>query len=244
MTREKDCIVESFSELAPRYEAVVDTELNRFWGWRYTDFADHLLAMTPIQSEDRVLDVATGTAVIPRKIANQNHRTNAIHGLDITPAMLRRAQVAIHKEHPPERFNLVCASAMEMPYRDGFFDVVLCGLATHHMKVDKLLAEMYRVLDEGGQLTISDVGASPRWGVPGAKFLLKIFAFVYISLKENPTRAWAEADAVNNIRTLEEWYASLVALGFENIRITRLHSKYFWIPKPMLIRATKNHSGG
>jgi ubiquinone/menaquinone biosynthesis C-methylase UbiE len=222
----------------------MDNELARFWGWRYSDFADNLLGMTPIQSQDRILDVATGTAVIPRKIANDNHRSVPIHGLDITPAMLKRAQAAINGNHAPETFCLVCASAMEMPYRDGFFNVVLCGLATHHMDSDKLLAEMYRVLDNGGELAISDVGESPLWGLPGAKLLLKIFAFVYLSLHENSTRAWAEVDAVSNIRTLEEWHASLAALGFENIRITRLHSKYFWVPKPMLIRATKNHSGG
>lgn len=240
MKREKDRIIESFSELAPRYEAVVDTELNRFWGWQYSDFADFLLEMTPIGPEDRILDVATGTAVIPRKIAHQNHRTNAIHGLDITPAMLRRAQKAILVEQPPERFSLVCASAMEMPYRDGFFDVVLCGLATHHMDARDLLSEMYRVLKAGGEISISDVGSSPWWRFPIVKFLLKIAAFIYFSLEENITRAWAEADGVSNIRTAEEWHAILRDLGFEKIQITRLHSKNRWIPKPIHIKASKN----
>lgn len=237
-------IVETFTELAPKYEATVDVELGRFWGWRYSDFADHLLEMTPLEAEERVLDVATGTAVIPRKIINSNHRSNAIHGLDITPAMLERAKEKINKEHDPERFRLTCASAMEMPYKDEYFDVVFCGLATHHMDARDMLSEMYRVLKDRGKISISDVGGSIWWKIPGVKLLLKLFAFIYYSIEESPIRAWAEAQGVTNIRTIEEWREILEDLGFDEINISQLESKYFWVPKPMHIRALKNHSGG
>ena len=54
-------IIDTFSELAPRYERVVDLELNRFWGSRYGDFVDQLINLTSIKSDDAILDIATGT---------------------------------------------------------------------------------------------------------------------------------------------------------------------------------------
>ena len=65
---EKETIVEAFTELAPRYEYIVDKELQKFWGWSYQSFIDNLIASTPTSSGDRILDIATGTNINPPKI--------------------------------------------------------------------------------------------------------------------------------------------------------------------------------
>jgi ubiquinone/menaquinone biosynthesis C-methylase UbiE len=239
----KNGIIETFTELAPRYESTLDSELSKFWGWRYSDFVDHLIRMTPIQQSDIILDVATGTALIPRKISNLINKNGPIHGLDITPAMLERAKGKIDENNLPDRFRFVCASAMSMPYTKGAFDVVLCGLATHHMDVHVMLSEMSRVLRDGGELAIADVGGSPWWNFPGIKFLIKILAFIYYSFQENLKRAWAETQGVSNIRSAEEWYDLLHETGFEGIKISRLRSKFPWFPQPMLIRSNKKTTG-
>ncbi|MEJ2513096.1 MAG: hypothetical protein P8Y72_16045 [Anaerolineales bacterium] len=71
---EKKLIIDTFEELSPRYEEVVDAELNLFWGFRYNEFVDTLLKMTTIREQDRVLDIATGTGVIPTKISTEKSR--------------------------------------------------------------------------------------------------------------------------------------------------------------------------
>ena len=38
---------------------------------------------------------------------------------------------------------------MAMPFVDGAFDLVICGLGMHHMDVSQTLAEMRRVLNKG-----------------------------------------------------------------------------------------------
>ena len=48
MMKEKQLVHKAFTELAPRYEAVVDGELNTFWGWSYQDFVDQLVDRTEI----------------------------------------------------------------------------------------------------------------------------------------------------------------------------------------------------
>lgn len=240
---EKKLIIDTFEELSPRYEEVVDAELNLFWGWRYSQFVETLLKMTPIHEEDRVLDIATGTGVIPTKISNENGAVRSLHGLDITYGMLRRAKAKFAEAQVQREIRLSCASAMEMPYAHRSFDLVFCGLATHHMSVPKLLSEMYRILGDEGRIAVADVGGSPLWKIPGVKMLLRIGAFAYFYFQENKDRAWAEASAISNIRTKEEWHALLLEAGFEQISITKLKSKYRWIPDPLVLHAKKNGRG-
>jgi ubiquinone/menaquinone biosynthesis C-methylase UbiE len=122
---DKSDIIEAFSEMAPRYEQVVDSELNRFWGWSYQGFVNLILASSPINQQDIVLDVATGTGVIPFNLQKAGHPHNQIHGLDITMSMLKRARVRLTGLYGQVIQNLVCASAMDMPYSKAAFSQVI-----------------------------------------------------------------------------------------------------------------------
>ena len=236
---DKTKIIEAFSEMAPRYEQVVDSELNRFWGWSYYGFVNLIIASTPIEPQDIILDVATGTGVIPSLLEKAGHPRNQIHGLDITMSMLIRAKGRSGDQNSHANQNLVCASAMEMPYANSGFSQVICGLATHHMDVKELILESYRILRSGGKLTIGDVGGSNIWKFPGVKFLLRIIAFSYFFLVENKSRAWAEASAVSNVLSKDDWSRVLMNCGFRNIVIQKLKSRFFWVPAPLLIKAEK-----
>jgi len=241
---EQNHIIATFTELAPRYEEVVDSELSRFWGWSYAGFVGKLVQMTPVSEKKKMLDLATGTGVIPRKVISEQLNNGPVHGLDITRSMLLRAREKAAAAQIQDRMPLVCASAMEIPYANGSFDLITCALATHHMDVSRLLFETHRVLCEEGMLSMADVGGSNLWKTPVVKILLKIAAFVYFLLKENLSRAWAEADAVSNVRSAEEWNALLLEAGFQKIRITRLKSTHRWIPEPLVIQAIKINPGG
>jgi ubiquinone/menaquinone biosynthesis C-methylase UbiE len=237
---DKATIVEAFTEMAPRYEQVVDSELNRFWGWSYSGFVNLLLASAPIQPQDIILDVATGTGVIPSLLEKAGHPRNQIHALDITMSMLSHAKQRLGIQDGKVNQNLVCASATEMPYANSSFTQVICGLATHHMDVNKLALEIIRILQSGGKLTIADVGGSNILKIPGMKFIVRIGLFIYFILVENKSRAWAESRAVANVQSKEDWTLILMNSGFRNIVIQKLKSRYFWVPSPLLIRAEKN----
>jgi ubiquinone/menaquinone biosynthesis C-methylase UbiE len=236
---DKANIIDAFSEMAPKYEQVVDSELNRFWGWSYSGFINLLLASTPILQQDIILDVATGTGVIPYHLERAGHPHNQIHGLDITMSMLLRAKRRLAGQDSQVKQNLVCASAMNMPYANSGFTQVICGLATHHMDVKKLIDECLRVLRKGGKLTIADVGGSNIWKFPGVKLLVRVAAFIYFFLVENKSRAWAETSAVSNVLSKDEWNLVLLNSGFRNIVIQKLKSRYLWVPSPLLIKAEK-----
>lgn len=232
-------IIEAFTEMAPNYEEIVNNELTRFWGLSYQGFINTLLDLTPIPNEAKILDIATGTCVIPIKLLRSKGENNQIHGLDITHTMLIHANYNLGKNNHQNLVKLTCGSAMEMPYKNSSFDLIFCGLATHHMNVTMLLEEVHRTLHPGGRLSFADVGSTKLWNFPGVKWLLRLLAYIYYVFAEGVSRAWAESSAVSNIRTAEEWSSILEKLNFKNISIKKLKSRYFWIPSPLVIFAEK-----
>ncbi len=235
---EKETIVEAFTELAPRYENIVDNELQKFWGWSYQSFIDNLIASTPTSSGDRILDIATGTTLIPRKLIVKNPECWIV-GVDITLAMLKRGKEKINPVDFGKSINLTNGDAMLMPYRSQSFDKVFCGLATHHMKIPLMMSEINRVLKPGGCFSLADVGGSNLWKFPPINLFIKILAYFYFLMTENKDRAWAEASSVSNVRSADEWRETLLENGFIDIRITPIPANKFWVPNPLLIQAKK-----
>jgi len=161
--KEKKAVQEAFTELSSHYEEAVDGELNLFWGWSYHKFLEELINQTTIQENQKILDIATGTLIIPRKILEQKVSGVQITGLDITESMLRQGKKKLKAESMDSAIDLTCADAMALPYSDESFDVVVSGLASHHMNIPLMLSEMKRVLKPEGLLSIVDVGTSPLW---------------------------------------------------------------------------------
>ncbi len=236
--KRKNVIIEAFTDLSPRYEQVVDGELRKFWGWSYEGFIDNLIDLSHIKDEDDVLDVATGTAVIPRKILEKGKTKGKIFGLDITLAMLGKAAQKIKAHGSTTSIELTCGSAMAMPYQDGSFDIIVCGLATHHLDVPVVLGEMKRVLKASGRLTIADVGGSPAWRLPVISHMIRLATFIYFLPKEGFARARSEANALANVYTANEWEKMLADQGFSQISTLELPSSHFWSPSPLVIGAS------
>lgn len=224
--------------MSSHYEEVVDGELRLFWGWSYRSFLQELVRHTRIQPDQKILDIATGTSVIPRELLEQNIPGIQITGLDITESMLRHGQHKIRALDKQNAIRLVCGDAMVLPLAGNSFDVVVSGLASHHMNIPLMLSEMKRVLKPGGLLSIIDVGTSPIWETRIFQGLARVIAFGYFLIKENPTRAWAEAAAVRNLRTPLGWKNDLAQAGFNQISVKKLKSKYTWVPEPLHIQSS------
>ena len=162
-----------------------------------------------------------------------------IVGIDITQAMLRHGKQKLGENLFGKKVFLTTGDAMRMPFAPSSFNLILCGLATHHMQVDLLTAEIFRILKENGRFSLADVGGSKLWRNPVVNFFIKILAYFYFLITENKDRAWAEASAVSNVFTAEDWHQILSNAGFKEIKITLLKSRKFWVPDPLLIQACK-----
>ncbi len=233
---EQALITEAFTEMAPSYLSTMDRELSEYWGVGYSAFVDKLLAAAQVKPGERVLDIATGTAVIPQKLQAGAPWGQPVTGLDITPAMLRSGREDIRQRMPGGLIELVCASSMAMPFTSQVFDVAICALGTHHMDVPLMLAEVRRVLVDGGRLIISDVGATPFWRSVFGKLLLWLLLAQY-GLANRSARSQAEVEAFKNVRTASEWKQLLASIGFKNIKIDEIKPRYPWYPSGLTLAA-------
>jgi ubiquinone/menaquinone biosynthesis C-methylase UbiE len=239
MVDEQQNIIAAFTEMAPRYERLMNDELNKFWGIDYPAFVSQLLSDFQSTETHQILDIATGTSFIPLSLARNQIPFKNIFGLDITYGMLAEGKKLLATEKINHRVPQVCASALELPFAAGIYDTVICCLATHHMDVNLLLENIFHVLKPGGLVLLADAGGSSAWKNAIVKGSVKIAAFFYFLIQENISRARAEMGAIGNIHSAGDWEMMVRSSGFTNIKLTKMKSKKFWAPDPLIIRALK-----
>jgi ubiquinone/menaquinone biosynthesis C-methylase UbiE len=133
--------------------------MNRRLGWSAGVWREVGALAPPPTAEATLLDVATGSADVPRTLAGwaaaRGLRLRPI-GSDISAAVLAEAR----------RFGddvaLVRHDATALPFADASIDIVTLCLAAHHLDpapLTRALAEMWRVARRG--IVISDLERSP-----------------------------------------------------------------------------------
>ena len=129
----------------------------------------------------RILDVATGSADIPRSVLRWSHRAALdvrIVALDLHQTTLCLARDAeCNRADPPERLRFVRGDALQLPFADNSFDYAMTAMFLHHLDDDSAVAamrEMGRVARRGvivadllrhrrayAWITLLTIGASP-----------------------------------------------------------------------------------
>ena len=239
MMEENEVVVEAFTELAPRYERVVDNELHKFWGWSYQGFIQFLIEHTPINDGELILDIATGTGVIPRAVMQTNPNCKII-GIDITQAMLSHGKqkmgnwVVWQKSFSNHRQCYAYALFIFL-FRSGLVWISNPSYAGRSIDFRNLPnIKGWRKVFFGRCRWVKIMEKSNH------KLLHKNSCLSLFSvLPKIKTVPKAEASAVSNVFTAEDWKKILSDGGFTEIEITLLKSKKFWVPDPLLIQAIK-----
>jgi len=140
-----------------------------------------------------VLDVATGTARLPRALFPEVGFRGKVIGLDLSRKML--AQAVAKTARWKDRCLFVWDDATTLPFPDGSFEVVTCLEALEFMPDPRrVLAEMVRVLRPGGLLlTTNRIGRDARW-LPGRTYSAEALeAYLQeLSLEMIQIRPWQE----------------------------------------------------
>jgi ubiquinone/menaquinone biosynthesis C-methylase UbiE len=134
--------------------------VNRYLGgtWAVRNVLPELLSGIDRSRPVRILDIATGSADIPRALVHAARRDAFgpgvrfdITALDNHPKVLEFARTATPPNVYPE-IRITEGDAFALPYPDGAFDIALCSLAFHHFGYDRcvsLLREMDRIAEHG-----------------------------------------------------------------------------------------------
>ena len=139
--------IKELDEVAAAYEQMLVPALFKEWAHRLVDAAE-------VQQNQHVLDVACGTGILARTVAERVGPDGSVSGVDINPAML-----SVARRISPET-DWREAPAESLPYDDEFFDAVVSqfGLMLFSSP-ETALREMMRVLKSGGHLAVAVFGS-------------------------------------------------------------------------------------
>ena len=108
-----------------------------------------------IQLTDRVLDVGCGGGKAISRILEETRREVA--GVDHSPEAVKTARSVNRAAISSGRLRIVESSVENLPFRDGFFDVVTAFETTYFWpELQAGLTEIRRVLSPGGRLVIAN----------------------------------------------------------------------------------------
>jgi ubiquinone/menaquinone biosynthesis C-methylase UbiE len=130
------------------------------------------IQLANVRDGEDILDVAVGTGLILADIARLN-RSGLNAGIDISTGMLEKARARL--KNYAARIELKQASAFDIPYPDGTFDLVFNGYMFDLMPVEampKILAEFRRVLRPNGRLVMVNMTEGER---PGSHIYERIY---------------------------------------------------------------------
>jgi SAM-dependent methyltransferase len=114
------------------------------------DLTDRALGLCRLPAGAAVLDVGCGRGATTAHLA-QVHRLRPV-GLDLSPRLLNEGR----HHHPAQPF--VRADAAALPFRQRVFAAVLCEcVLSLTPDPGKVLGELFRLLDPGGFLILSDI---------------------------------------------------------------------------------------
>jgi ubiquinone/menaquinone biosynthesis C-methylase UbiE len=132
---------------ASDYDAMDHTEVN-------ARFCSDLLALRP---PGRVLDVGTGTALIPIELCRRAPGIE-VHAIDMASSMLAIARRNVARAELGARIHIESGDAKATRWGDLAFDTVISNSLIHHMPdPGRVLREMFRLVRPGGVLFVRDL---------------------------------------------------------------------------------------
>ncbi len=130
------------------YDAMDHAEVN-------ARFCDDLMAMEPPLG--RVLDVGTGTALIPIELCRR-YVECVVDAIDLATHMLAVAHRNVARAGLGDRITIARLDAKATGWPAARFEIVMSNSIVHHIpEPGTALAEMYRLVKPGGLLFVRDL---------------------------------------------------------------------------------------
>lgn len=213
-----------FASVAGRYDLMNDLMsggLHRLW----KDAAVTWLDPPPGKRRYSVLDVAGGTGDIALRILDAAGPGAKVTVFDINEHMLREGEKKARRLGRAEPLEFVQGNAEELPFEDASFDAYTIAFGIRNVpRIDKALAEAYRVLRPGGRFLCLEFSAVT---VPMLDRLYDFYSFNAIPMIGQAVTGDGDAYRylVESIRRFpnQDTFAAMIAeAGFSRVRFRNL----------------------
>lgn len=199
------------AEEAEEYDAMDHGDVNR-------RFCVDLLVLEP--EPRRVVDVGTGTALIPVALCKLHPRCH-VTGSDLADHMLRVARRNVDAAGYADRIALVRADAKGGALDAHAFDVVMSNSIVHHIpEPARIFAEYVRLLAPGGLLFVRDLER------PRSEAEVKKLVATYAA-NDTPKQRGLFEDSLRAALTLDEVVELVKPFGIPSSAVTRTSDRHW-----------------
>mgnify|MGYP001357146964 CR=1 FL=1 len=209
----KHRVREVFDSVAPNYDLMNDFMsggIHRLW-------KKQAIHLCQLREGDQVLDLASGTGDLAKKMAKIVGKKGQVILSDINHAMLSEGQKRMIDAGLSHNTRCVVADAEDLPFLDDQFDCVTIAFGLRNVTdKQKALESMHRVLKPGGKLVVLEFskpvapGLNPIYDTYSFKILPKIGKWV---AKDEDSYQYL-AESIRKHPPQEELKAMLEDAGF------------------------------
>ena len=207
-------------EAAAEYNAMDHFGVNQMFAQEFLAFAKETYANDLDAVAWEVLDVGTGTALLPIELCKINANLNVV-AIDDAVSMLDLAVYNLEATGMRERITLAKVDAKSMPYDDDSIEMVIANSIHHHIPNPKVcFAEMVRVTEGGGILFARDLAR------PADELTLDVLVQQYAG-KETAESQRLFADSLRAALTVDEVADIVETLGFERSSVSMTSDRHW-----------------
>jgi demethylmenaquinone methyltransferase/2-methoxy-6-polyprenyl-1,4-benzoquinol methylase len=156
---EPEKIKHMFSQVAKKYDtanSVLSMGIHHLWRKK-------LVALSEVQSGQKVLDCATGTGDLAIEFKKHVGISGEVIGTDFCAEMLQTAPDKAKKQNLDIRFEV--ADVTKLPFENKIFDICSISFGIRNVQNPSLgLSEMARVTQSGGTVMVLEFG-QVKWPV-------------------------------------------------------------------------------